>query len=263
MSVGLRVAALRQRLEIMFPGQWLSGKTRTRSLSTGITAIDRLLAGGLARLRITLWSGPASSGKLSLLRLAVTNWCTAGLSIIYIDPESRQQAASWAFVNHKESCGRLWFVRPAPICRQRLAASGWQSDSKRQEIFYITDLCIRSNSFDVVILDAGSIQYIPARIYARLTRSLSRAQAALLVVQHGPDSDRSGGWRCHTRVNFTWGGIARMEEQQGLLPLITPAIRCSVWRDALAGTAEVSLTPYVPNRLFTHPGVPDRRARKA
>jgi len=129
MGIQTRVDALKKQLEQLFPGKLVSGRERRKILLTGLPDIDSSLPHGLARQRITQWSGQASSGKSTILRAAIANWCAAGLSVAYIDVEGRLSAPDWAFVDEgiagavpshmvkRESSrrppnpGRFWVVR--------------------------------------------------------------------------------------------------------------------------------------------------------
>ncbi len=406
MSMQVRVAALRQKLEQLFPGKWLTnGGKSQRHVQTGIAEIDNSVTGGVARKRITEWTGPLSSGKTSILRSAVSYWCSRGLNVAYIDTEGKLYPADWAFVeqqwkrvgetvkigpgkknfnregaDHKRSqrdtsavnrsaatCekeerkvvidntdrplnyaqppasgarttdtlserGKFWIVRPPEVNNTKDEDQAIPLVSKKhlqvQEAVWSADQFIRSNAFDVVILDLGGIDlnnrksrgmgYCPSpwRIYARLQRALERSKAALIMVSdladmHGaghaeflPETENSksnhsnnsknsitkktsssdnsrdpnnsstsstsnissssisNNWGCHARFSFNRG--TKIQGHPGLngLTLIVPIVRFKAWRDGMSQELEVSLASSVPNRLFTHPQIPDRRSSK-
>jgi len=280
MSMQARVTTLKKQLEQLFPGKWLTGSERSRTLKTGIAEIDEGITRGISRRRITEWIGALSSGKTTLLRQAITNWCSADLNVAYIDAEGRLLAADWAFVEQEK--GKFWIVRPPDnnTCPTN-DASVLPLVSRRtllvQEALWSADQFIRSNAFDVVVLDFGNIDpadrrkqglgysAVPSRVYARLQRSLDRSKAALIVVRDGQPAlatEAAEGWGCHARFSFDWGTTIRCEAGLAGVAMITPSVKCNVFKDGMSQIVEVNLGCSVQNRLFTHPQVPDRRASK-
>lgn len=274
MTMQARVSNLRKQLENLFPGKWLSGHERTRNLPTGVPDIDQGISKGIARRRITEWIGSVSSGKTTLLRNAISNWCSAGLNVAYIDTEGRLLASDWAFID--QGLGKFWIVRPpdantlsAPANRVVPLVS--KRSLYSQEATWSADQFIRSNAFDIVILDFGAIDpadqkrkgmsYSPisSRVYARLQRSLDRSKAALVIVRDVPSAD---SWGCHSRFKFEIGTSIKCEAGLAGVAMITPTIHCNVERDGMTQTLEVNVGCSVQNRLFTHPQVPDRRTSK-
>lgn len=124
---------------------------------------------------------------------------------------------------------------------------------------YVASELVRSNNFDVVVLDLGSISGLSSRVYARLQKSLARSRAALIVVRDGAPAP--AGWGCHTQLTFSWG---KPELKAGLngVAAIVPSIHCGIWRDGMTTNVEVVAGSHVSNRLFTHSPVPDRRTAK-
>jgi hypothetical protein len=277
MSMQARVSTLRKQFEQLFPGKWLSGNERTRNLQIGVPEIDQGISRGIARRRITEWSGSVSSGKTTLLRNAIANWCAAGLNVAYIDTEGRLLASDWAYID--QGLGKFWIVRP-PDANTISAPSNSVVPlvSKRslysQEATWSADQFIRSNAFDVVILDFGAIDpsdqrrrgmsYSPvsSRIYARLQRSLDRSKAALIIVRDGQISASSDSWGCYSRFTFDRGTAIKCEPGLAGVAMITPSIKCHVERDGMNQSVEVNFSSAVQNRLFTHPQVADRRTSK-
>lgn len=250
MTMQAQVAALRQHLEQLFPGKWLSGKEKSKALLTGLPAIDSNLArgGGLARQHITEWIGAVSSGKTTLLRTTIANWCASGFDVAYVDTSCKLLAADWAFVERVR--GRLWVIRAPP-----------KGDTNTT--LYATDQLIRCNAFDAVVLDLGHGNALSSRIYARLQRSLARSKAALIIVRED-DSSVPIGWGCHIQLNFCWAHEA-IELESGIngVAAIAPSINLKISKEGLSKNLETNVGLHVPNHLFTHSTVPDRRAPKA
>ncbi len=295
MSMQGRVEALKQQFEQLFPGKWMSGSKRQRNLSTGLEAIDNGITRGIARKRITEWSGPLSSGKTTLLRSAIAHWCAQGLNVAYIDCEGKLYPADWSSIE-KPGKGKFWIVRPEEDNRKSESEAVPLVSRKNlmlQEALWSVDQFIRSSAFDVVILDIGSNRLgkkkglgmgyssAPTRIYARLQRALEKSKSALIIVSDTfSDLNRhdsaalpankdqiipaaiSNNWGCHARFVFNRGVAVRCEAGLNGVAMITPTIRLSAWRDGLAQEVEVRLGSSVPNRLFTHTQIPDRRTSK-
>jgi hypothetical protein len=277
MSMQARVSTLRKQFEQLFPGKWLSGNERTRNLQIGVPEIDHGISRGIARRRITEWIGSVSSGKTTLLRNAIANWCAAGLNVAYIDTEGRLLASDWAYID--QGLGKFWIVRPSdantisapsnsvvPLVSKRSLYS--------QEATWSADQFIRSNAFDVVILDFGAIDpsdqrrkgmsYSPvsSRMYARLQRSLDRSKAALIIVRDGQIVASGDSWGCYSRFSFDRGTAIKCEPGLAGVAMITPSIKCQVERDGMSQAVEVNFSSSVQNRLFTHPQAADRRTSK-
>jgi hypothetical protein len=300
MNMQARVSNLKQQFEQLFPGNWLTANSeRTRNLTTGLECIDLSLTRGIARRRITEWIGPLSSGKSTLLRAAIRHWCQSGLNVAYIDAEGKLLAADWADVDAGANAGKFWIVRPPDNKSAATAGSGSTSSDEQvvplisrktllvQEAIWSADQFIRSNAFDVVILDFGSanptdsrkqgLAYsnVPSRVYARLQRSLDKSRSALMVVrdanlssgennaqQQQQQQQQAEGWGCYARFQFDIGTAIRCEAGLGGVALIQPSFKFSVFKDGMTQSREVMLECSTANRLFTHPQVRDRRTSK-
>lgn len=247
MALQAQITTLKQHLEQLFPGKWISGKEGLKTLLTGLPEIDRCLSNGLARQRITEWTGAASSGKTTLLHAAVANWCKSGFDVSYVDTGSRLLAADWSSVDQGQ--GRFWVIRSPP------------GDDRIKSVLYVTEQLLRSNAFDVIVLDLDDMSQLSSRMYARLQRSLARSKAALIILHDAvPVPD---GWGCHTRLSFCWGDKAQYNYGLNGIAAIVPQIQIGIWRDGLSKNVEVTAGSHVTNRLFTHSPVPDRRTPKA
>lgn len=272
------LANLRQHLESLFPGKWVGADYKQKTLLTGLPEIDQSLSRGLVRQRITEWIGPLSSGKTSVLRAIIGNWCASGFNVAYIDTEDRLVAADWIFLEQGkcqtlpdnmtpplasgQTTGRFWVIRNLPIPAGR-DNSRPRSRTTHNHLWAADEL-IRANAFDVVILDLGSSERtkpISSRVYARLQNSLSKSKAALILLR---DSELSHpGWGCSAQIGFRWGPVLNCIEGLHGNVLILPSIHCSVTKDGLSHMAEVQVSSHVANRLFTHSSIPDRRTPKA
>lgn len=282
--VNANVAVLKQQLEQLFPGKWLTGGDGDKLLRTGIREIDSGIVAGFARRQISEWSGLSSSGKSTLLRGAVTYWCTSGLNVAYVDTFSRLVASDWAFVKDgyspvplnmmqrkSKSVGEFFVVRVSEnLAQQTDSACGTRKKDVRLEACWVVEQLLRSTVFDAIIFDMGASVFLSDRTYARLKRALERSKTALIVLkdQHlkpsfaHDDSTANGGWGCHTSMRFKWSTPVHYENGMHGIAAISPVIQGTIARDGLTQNMEARLNLHVPNRLFTHPQIPDRRTPK-
>lgn len=268
MSIKAHSVALKQHFERLFPGKWMSGKEQRRTILTGLAQIDQHLLRGISRQRLTEWAGLASSGKTTILRAAITNWCTQGLHVAYIDCAGKLIASDWTSVGEK--IGRFWVVRPADITADLSGKHRQEGNKYRwRNVHYrgmeeVAIWLIRSNAFDVVILDLAdenAQRQLSNYFYARLQNVLGRSKAALIVMR---DSDEMlPGWGCHARLHFQWGTTVHCVAGIGGIAVFAPTIQLSIWQDGLTKTTEVAFAAHVSNRLFTHSQVSDRRTSKS
>ncbi len=277
MSTGSNVAALKEHFEQLFPGKWLLKGHNQRNLQTGLLPIDTGPSRGIARKRISEWLGAPSSGKSSVLRFIVAQWCAAGLHVVYVDAANRLSPGDWAFVTEpqmnfsealKKYCAPTSLTIPGKQGREADVGRFWVVRNlvgrNKQEALWATEQLVRSSLFDVVIFDVANTTALQSRFYARLQRSLDSSKSALVIMK---DEDRansnSASWGCHTRFYFRWSNSIATESGLSGIAAISPAVRSSIWKDGLNKSMELAFDAYATNRLFTHPQIPDRRARQA
>jgi recombination protein RecA len=124
-------------------------------IPTGIAKLDRALAGGLPKGRLTEITGPLGSGKTSLVRQIVT---TANQRVAYVDAARTLVPRDWAHVS------ALWVIRPPEPQR-----GAWS-----------TDVLLRSGAFGLVVLDGAPV--LTRAVTMRLAQLARESDAALLVV---------------------------------------------------------------------------------
>lgn len=257
-STNKKINKLKEHLENLFPGQWITNNQRTRTISTGLAFIDQNISRGLARQRINAWTGPASCGKTSLLRSIIKRWLNCGLEIAYIDIDNKLTAGNWTDLNTAEkkddiNSGNFRVIRNLP---------------NKDQLWAIETL-IYSRIFDVIILDLNLynqnnnnstkdlMSWRTNKTYWRLQSALNKSQTALLLLT---DNDCLPDWNFYARLNFQWGlNIQFIDDLQGKA-LILPTVDCSITKDGLSRQAEVEITADIPNHLFTHAPIPDRRS---
>jgi hypothetical protein len=158
--------ALKQRLAAVTAPAPFAG------LPTGIEALDRALAGGLPRGRLTEITGPLGSGKTSLVRHIVTR---SNQRIAYIDAARTLVPRDWAHVS------TLWVIRPPTPQR-----GAWSAD-----------VLLRSGAFGLVVLD--SAPPLTRAVTMRLSQLSRESDAVLLVL--GDEQLLQTGTAVRLRVN--------------------------------------------------------------
>jgi hypothetical protein len=123
------VAALREHLETLFPGKWITQSSSQRTILTGLSQIDQGITHGLQRRKIAEWIGSESCGKTTVLRTVIRNWCTNGMYVVYIDSQNRLLASDWAFVDKTEE------DQTDPSAQQQINL--FSDDSNRKGKFWI------------------------------------------------------------------------------------------------------------------------------
>jgi len=249
-SASKSVTNLKRELEQLFPGKWLTGGDGGRALRTGIAELDSGTA--FAKRRIGEWIGAPSSGKSTILRAIIAQWCLNGLNVAYVDTYSKLIAADWAFVQHGYSGavplnmkktgrvvgtasntrstadnGHFFVVRVSEVlARKQLvdeqSGNAEHADKQRENILekdirqqacWITEQLIRANAFDVVIFDLGDSQLLSDRIYARFKRALERSGTAMIILRDGDLSENfSTNWGRHAWSGFKWAAPVYCEK---------------------------------------------------
>ncbi len=203
-------------------------------LSTGIAALDAVLRGGIPRSRITEITGPLGAGKTTLVRQLVATTIASGTGVAYIDATRTLDPADWASLD----TGWLRVVRPSDPAR-----AVWSAD-----------VLLRSGAFALVVLDDPPPL---SRETAMRLAALAREKAAALVVLDETSRLRVGvNVRMEVRKR---GGRWGSDRARHLQPASTSVSDVTLQRGGARESIEVSHVVVVPNRLHTHPEVPDRR----
>lgn len=143
-----------------------------RHCATGIAAVDRVLAGGFPRGRLSEITGPPSSGRTSLALALLATATAAGelVAVVDVSDAFAPDAAEAAGVD----LGRVLWVR-APRPAEALRGA---------------ECLLRAAGFALVLLDLATLREptsFPA--WLRLARAAAASDAALIVLA----SDRVAG----------------------------------------------------------------------
>ncbi len=233
------VATLKEQLEQLFPGKWLTGGgDGNRALLTGIKEFDSL-ALGLSRRKVSEWLGLPSSGKTTFLRAMIARWCASGLNVVYVDTFSRLMPSDWAFVR-QGLCGAMplnmmhrtvndsrrgqFLAIRVSECRGELEESKQKLETSendikdiKQKACWVVEQLLRSRIFDVIVFDQAELSLLSDRIYARLNRALERSKTALIVMKdtrlpvRGMSSGHTSGLRDMSTLRETKAQIKNSE----------------------------------------------------
>ena len=163
-GVNMSLAELRQEL-----AQVIHPPAQPDGVATGWAPLDHALGGTLPRGLITEITGPAGSGRTTLLRRLVEGAIRQELLVAYIDAERTLNPRDWAHLARRADDDGLWVIRPPDPAR-----AAWCSE-----------LLLRSGAFPIVILDGGPV--LPHAITVRLA-SIAREHDASLIVSRTSDS---------------------------------------------------------------------------
>ncbi len=165
----MSLAELRQELAQVVPPP-----AKPEGVATGLALLDRALGGALPKGLITEITGPAGSGRTTLLRRLVEGAIRQELLVAYIDAERTLNPRDWAHLARRADDDGLWVIRPPDPAR-----AAWCSE-----------LLLRSGAFPIVILDGGPV--LPHAITVRLA-SIAREHDAVLILSRARNDGPARG----------------------------------------------------------------------
>jgi len=136
--------------------------------TTGISALDSLLQGGLLAGQTLEFFGPQSAGKSGTVLNAITHLQIAGHSVVWIDVDKSLMPMNLT----AQHTGHLWVIHPP----------------KPSDALFCAEVMIRSQSFAMVVLDGSCLPSPKQSI--RLQR-FARQSGTHLVVLRNSDTHRS------------------------------------------------------------------------
>ncbi len=157
---------------------------RLAPLPTGVTEIDRLMAGGFPRGQVSEIFGPASSGRTGLALATLARVTRRGALGAWVDPADRLDpgAAAAAGVD----LPRLLWLR------------GGKGERTLAEAVSATGTLVGSGLFDAVFLDlagvpASDLRRLPGATWIRFQRMIEDAPHALVLVAAAHVAQGPGG----------------------------------------------------------------------
>src|SRR6202795_4621055 len=206
------------KLAAVVPASRLDVHSAPEMVSSGIPQLDSL-TGGLARGCLTEICGTASSGRTSVLLLALACATQRGEVCALVDASDAFDPASAAAAGMEMSrllwvrCGEKYLSRKhssaarrvgcaktsdscqgtpsgiPQVAEKKFGFSRWES--KLGQILKITDLLLQSNGFGMIALDLGDVPVPSARrillaSWFRFRRAIEHTPTALLVLEQQP-----------------------------------------------------------------------------
>lgn len=222
------VAALRARLDAIAPPPPPTGP----AWSSGLSALDTALGGGIARDGMTELVGERAAGRTTLARRLAAQVLQAGRWVAIIDATRTLAPQDWAGLG-----ARLVVIRPHEGSR-----AAWCADR-----------LLRSGVFALVVLDG--VPVLPRPVSVRLTQLARDRETALLVLGaagSGPVVSGSGS----VRLRVTGGPSAEITIEKG-----GPPVRVAMPR-VLAIRARLSIRPPGADRRGAAASTAARTARR-
>ncbi len=188
------------KLAAVVPASRLDIRPTPEMVSSGIPQLDSL-TGGLPRGCLTEICGMASSGRTSVLLLALAHATQRGEVCALVDTSDAFDPASAAAAGMEMS--RLLWVRcisshnsyqgmPSgipQIAKNKFGFSRWKS--QLAQMLKVTDLLLQSNGFGMIALDLGDVpvesaRRIPLASWFRFRRAIEHTSTVLLVLEQQP-----------------------------------------------------------------------------
>src|SRR6266853_2462941 len=204
------------RLVAVVPASRLDVRPAPEMVSSGIPQLDSL-TGGIARGCLTEICGAASSGRTSVLLLALARATQRGEVCALVDASDAFDPASAAAAGMEMSrllwvrCGEKYPWRKNHTAARRGSTAGGSSqgmpsgipqvdengygfsrwESQLGQLLKVTDLLLQSNGFGMIVLDLGDVpvqsaRRIPLASWFRFRRAVENTPTALLVLEQQP-----------------------------------------------------------------------------
>ncbi len=167
----------------------LREKASPLTVPTGVAVFDAL-TGGLPRGALSEITGPASSGRTSVMLAALAGATRREEACALVDASDNFDPASAATVG--VDLDRLLWVR----CSERDCPS-LRKDQRRtglgrlEQVLKVTDLLLQGGGFGMIVLDLGDIpvenaRRVPLTSWFRFRRAVEPTATVLLVVEREP-----------------------------------------------------------------------------
>src|SRR6202165_2461066 len=206
------------KLAAVVPASRLDVRPAPEMVSSGIPQLD-LLTGGLARGCLTEICGTASSGRTSVLLLALPRATQRGEVCALVDASDAFDPASAAAAGmemsrllwvrceekypsrkHSSAARRAGCAKTSDSCQgmpagipqvaeKKFGFSRWEA--QLGQMLKVTDLLLQSNGFGMIALDLGDVpvpsaRRIPLASWFRFRRAIEHTPTALLVLEQQP-----------------------------------------------------------------------------
>ena len=167
----------------------LREKAAPMTVSTGVAELDAL-TGGLPRGALSEITGPASSGRTSVMLAALAGATRREEACALVDASDSFDPASASAVGI--DLKQLLCVRCSETDRSSPGKSQRRSSLGRlEQVLKVTDLLLQGGGFGMVVLDLGDIppqssRRVPLTSWFRFRRAVEPTATVLLVVEQEP-----------------------------------------------------------------------------
>jgi hypothetical protein len=153
-------------------------------MPTGIAEVDALLQGGLPLGSLAEITGPACSGRSTLVSSILAGATRQGAACAYVDVADAFDPLSAAAIGR--NLGRLLWVRAG-----RTEKSDRQSWASLDQALRATDLLLNAGGFRVIVLDMGDVRAeqvrrVPLASWYRYRLQAEKSQALFLLLAQPP-----------------------------------------------------------------------------
>lgn len=178
---------------------------------SGITALDAALGGGWRRGELSELTGPASSGRTSVLVATMAAATGRGEVVGFVDSLDRFDPALAAAAGVDVS--RLLWVRGPSVTSvsDRSANSSTSADAILRRALRAADLIVRAGGFGIVALDLADlptpvVRRVPASSWLRLAHANEGRDTVCLLLADTPTARSPRGWSVRLTARARWTG---------------------------------------------------------
>lgn len=209
--------------------------------SSGIAALDDALGGGWRRGELSEISGPASSGRTSVLVATLAAATSRGEVVGLIDSLDRFDPALAAAAGVDVT--RVLWVRGShvTVLSARAADAADSTDAIVRRSLRAADLIVRAGGFGVIALDLAdvplpAVRRVPASSWLRLAHANEGRDTVCLLMADAPMARSPRGWSVRLTARARWTGeSAQRRRLDGL------DVQASVTSAREIGHAEIRL----------------------
>ncbi len=192
--------------------------------STGVTAVDAMLGGGIPRNGITEVSGAPSTGKSSFALSMLANVTQLGNACAWVDVNDALSPESAAAAGVE--LRRMLWLRISAEHKHKLTEKPW---SRLDQALKATDLLLQTGGFAAIVLDMSDVlpqhtMRIPLATWYRFRLAAEQSRSALVFLTQSPCASSCA----------TLGVAMRCRRDEAIQ---------RAWRDATVRGATVSAPP--------------------